>query len=171
MSEVAEVHTAVSVPLDPTRAFALFLNGMNSWWPPEIHVLASETCTVSVEPRPGGRWFERSPAGDELDWGKVLVYEPPSRLVLSWQLLPDPGYDPDVHDHPGVRYDPALLTEVETTFSPRDATGTFVALEHRKLENLGTGIAATEIRELLAGEMIGWPAILGQYARFAEQEA
>jgi uncharacterized protein YndB with AHSA1/START domain len=160
-----------TVPLDPKAAFALFVDGMNSWWPAEIHTLAVETCTITVEPRIGGRWFERAPTGEEVDWGRVLVYEPDSRLVLSWQLLPDPGFDPEVDDHPLPSFDPDLITEFEATFTAAEHGGTHVALEHRKLENLGTTAGADLYRQYLSEGDLSWTATLENYRQAANSSA
>jgi uncharacterized protein YndB with AHSA1/START domain len=106
---------------------------------------------VVIEPRSGGRWFEVDSQGNETPWGKVLVWEPPGRLVLGWQLNSVFTYDPD------------LLTEVEVTFSPQ-GDGTRVTLEHRDLERFGADA------EKLAGQLGGgWPGFLDQYATYVSQ--
>lgn len=167
------VHAAVDVGLDAGRAFDVFVSRMASWWPAEVHVLPGDTCEVIVERHVGGRWFERTPAGEggaELDWGSVVAYEPPGRLVLSWQLSPKAGWDPAVDEDPGMHHDPELRTELEIAFTSVAGHGTRVALEHRRLESLGEGPGADAIRALLAGDEVGWPYIMDHYARFAEKE-
>lgn len=170
-SQPTVIRTEGTVPLDPQAAFSLFADDMNSWWPSEVHTLPSETCTILVEPRVDGRWFERSPTGEEADWGKVTAYEPGSRLVLLWQLMPDAGYDPDVDEHPMVNFDPELITELELTFSAADEGGTTVALEHRKLDNLGDNDAADLIRDYLAEGDLAWSATFQKYLEAARQSA
>jgi uncharacterized protein YndB with AHSA1/START domain len=104
-----------------------------------------------MEPRPGGRWFERSEDGSECDWGRVLAFEPPHRLVLAWQLTPAWAYDPD----------PAKATEVEVTFTAVDG-GTLVELEHRGFERHGeTG----EEMSKAVGAPGGWGDLLQMYAK------
>jgi uncharacterized protein YndB with AHSA1/START domain len=87
--------------------------------------------TVTFEPRPGGRIYERTPAGEEHEWGEVLVWEPPHRLVYLWHL----------------RFDRADATEVEIRFAPgrADAATTAVTIVHRGWERLGA--KAPERRE------------------------
>ncbi len=108
---------------------------------------------IIIEPRPGGRWYERAEDGAETDWGKVLAWSPPGRLLLGWQLAAD------------FRYDPNLLTEVELTFEPVDG-GSKVTLEHRDLERFGD--SAERIAGLLGG---GWPRFLNLYAEYAAVHA
>ena len=82
-----------------------------------------------IEPRPGGRWYERAADDTECTWGKVLVWEPPGRAVLAWQLNASWTYDPD------------FLTEVEIRFTPDGEAGTRVDLEHRNMERYGDDAA------------------------------
>jgi uncharacterized protein YndB with AHSA1/START domain len=106
-----------------------------------------------IEPKAGGRWYEIDVDGSECELGKVAVWEPPSRLVLIWQLTPEFAYDPD------------LITEVEVLFTP-EGNGTRVDLEHRDLERMGDGAEA--MREAVSGPG-GWPAILQLFADEAAQ--
>lgn len=102
-----------------------------------------------IEPRVGGRWFERGNDGSECDWGRVLVWEPPVRVVLAWQL------DSEWH------YNPELRTEVEVRFIAESAEATRVELEHRYLERLGD--QGPVLREKIDAPG-GWSALLGLYA-------
>ena len=77
-----------------------------------------------IEPQAGGRWYELDVDGSQCEIGRVAIWEPPGRLVLVWQLTPE------------FIYDPALVTEVEVTFTS-EGTGTRVNLEHRDLERMG----------------------------------
>jgi uncharacterized protein YndB with AHSA1/START domain len=121
---VAPVVVSVEVRAAPPRAFDLFTRRMGDWW---VGGTPAPTpfAAIIVEPAAEGRWFERDAAGVETLWGKVVAFEPPSRLVLGWQLSS------------AFAYDPALLTEVEVTFTPTAAGGTLVRLEHRDLEQFG----------------------------------
>ena len=104
-----------------------------------------------MEPCAGGRWFERDAEGVETNWGKVLAWEPPKRLLLGWQL--------DSH----FSYNPDFLTEVELTFAPAKDGGSIVTLEHRNLERFG------DDAEKVAGQIsVGWPEFLSEYAGYAE---
>jgi DNA-binding transcriptional ArsR family regulator/uncharacterized protein YndB with AHSA1/START domain len=115
----------VEVPL--ARAFATYID-QAAWWPVKTHHLAEPAGdTVVLEPFVGGRWFERASDGRECDWGKVLVWEPPHRLVLSWQIAPGWTYEPD----------PARASEFEVRFIAESGRRTRVELEHRHLERYG----------------------------------
>ena len=125
----APIRRSVQVKVPPERAFEIFTAGASRWWlrTHSINPTKSPAKDVIIEPRAGGRWFERGEDGSECDWGKVLAWEPPdetSRLLLGWQINPD------------FKYDPGLLTEVEIRFTPAES-GTLVELEHRLIERMG----------------------------------
>ena len=149
---IAPIIRTVQVKAPPARAFELFTARMSKWWGTGIG--RQPLVDVVVEPRPGGRWFERDAEGNETQWGKVLAWEPPSRLLLAWQIGSDWAYDP------------ALLTEVELTFASAAGGGTLVTLEHRNLERFGKDAAGHV--ERLGG---GWPAKLGAFAAHADTGA
>jgi uncharacterized protein YndB with AHSA1/START domain len=153
MSIAPIVHT-VQVKAAPARAFDLFTAHMGAWWPKGRTVAKNPHAAIVVEPRPGGQWLERDADGNETRWGKVLAWEPPSRLVLAWQLNCDWGYDAD------------LLTEVELTFAPAEGGGTLVTLEHRNLERFGAD--AARHAEKIRG---GWPTRLAEFAQYAEAQS
>ncbi len=121
---------------------------MGSWWPAGRTVAKKPHVEIVIEPREGGRWYEIDADGAETDWGKVLAWEPPGRLLLAWQL------------GPSWTYDPAFVTELELTFAPA-GSGSSVTLEHRDLERFGT--EAANRRAQLDG---GWPGMLEGYAIF-----
>lgn len=122
----APIRRSVEVKVPPARAFEIFTSGTSRWWlkTHTINATKSPIKDVVIEPRAGGRWFERGEDGSECDWGKVLAWEPPSRLLLAWQINAD------------FKYDPSLLTEVEIRFTPA-GSGTLVELEHRLIERMG----------------------------------
>jgi uncharacterized protein YndB with AHSA1/START domain len=103
---------------------------------------------VVMEPATGGAWYEIGKEGERCEWGRVLAWEPPARLVLDWQLSA------------AFTFDPALHTEVEVTFTP-EGTGTRVRLEHRKLENYGP--AAGQIAQVFDSPN-GWSGLLQAFA-------
>ncbi len=146
----APVRRSLTVKASQTRAFEVFTARISSWWPKSHHIGAAEPEAVLIEPREGGRWFERAPDGTECDLGKVLAWEPPGRLVLGWQIAAD------------WRFDPKLLTEVEVNFIAEGPELTRVELEHRDLERFGE--TAEAMRQAVDGPN-GWPLILGSYAR------
>jgi uncharacterized protein YndB with AHSA1/START domain len=146
----APVRKSVRVGAPPVRAFDVFTAGMGRWWPKTHHIGASDLDTLIMEPREGGRWFERGVDGAECEVGKVLVWEPPSRLVLAWQLTADWKFDPD------------LITEVEVRFIPDGDNATRVELEHRHLERFGQGADAVR-RQIDAPD--GWSGLLQLFAQ------
>ena len=140
----------VKAPID--RAFAVFAAHMGEWWHKE-HSIARDTTQVDVviEPRSGGRWYEKGADGSEHPWGRVIAYDPPSRLVLAWQLTREFVYDPDYE------------TTVEVTFE-ETADGTRVHFEHRDLERMGPDAV-----EMLEGMDGGWGMLLDLFKKEAER--
>ena len=104
-NSAVEVFRSVSVPLPQARAFELFTTRMTEFWPKEHSIGAAELAEVVIEPRSGGRWFERGVDGGECQWGRVAAWEPPQKVVLLWQIGAD------------WQFDPEFETEVEVTFS------------------------------------------------------
>jgi uncharacterized protein YndB with AHSA1/START domain len=146
------VRRSVTVNATPQRAFDVFTAGFSTWWPLESHHIGATMATEAViEPRAGGRWFERDADGNECDWGFVTEFEPPHRLLLAWHLTCDYTFDPD----------PANATEVEVTFTPVDG-GTLVELEHRGFEKLGE--PGVQLREGVGGDG-GWGSLLEMFAK------
>ena len=151
---IAPIIHSVQVKAPPSRAFDLFATRMGDWWPRGKTIGKAPHAAIVVEPSIGGRLFERDAGGNETQWGKVLAWEPPSRLLLGWQINTQWGYDPN------------LLTELELTFAPADGGGTLVRLEHRNLERLGAD--AERFADSIRG---GWPKMVGEFARLADAEA
>jgi uncharacterized protein YndB with AHSA1/START domain len=149
---IAPIVRTVTVKAPPQTAFDRFTQQMAQWWPPEHHTGSEPFHEIVIEPRVGGRWFERDKNGVETQWGKVLTWQPTGRIVLAWQLTAEFQFDPD------------FVTELELTFAPQ-GSGTKVTLEHRNLERYGA--AAEKMREMLNG---GWPGIVENYAAFTDQE-
>ena len=145
------VRKSVLVNASQERAFRVFTAGMGGWWRPEHHIAKTPFADVVVEPRAGGRWFERDKDGAECEWGKVLVWDAPQQIVLAWQLNAEWKYDPD------------FITELEVRFTPEGAA-TRVALEHRDIEKFGAKSA--EVRAAL-DSMEGWHGAPAVYANAA----
>jgi uncharacterized protein YndB with AHSA1/START domain len=142
----------VDAPVD--RAFRVFTANMGAWWPKEHHIGATALKDCVIEPRVNGRWYELDEGGGTCEWGKVLAWDPPRRLVLAWQLNGE------------FRYDPELVTEVEVTFTVLGPKQTRVDFEHRNLERFG------EAAERLRRDMgTGWGQILDSYVRTAVAQA
>ena len=150
----APVRKSVRVGAPPERAFRVFTDGIRRWWPKSHHIGASDLDFQVIEPKAGGRWCEHCVDGSECDIGKVLVWEPPARLVLGWQLTAD------------WKFDPSLITEVEVRFIADGANATRVELEHRKLERYGE--RADAYRTIIDSPE-GWGGLLQLFKQTAEQ--
>jgi uncharacterized protein YndB with AHSA1/START domain len=147
---IAPIVRTVTVKAPPQRAFDAFTANMGQWWPKNHTIGALPFEQVVMEPRVGGRWFERAADGAETNWGKVLAWDPPGRVVLAWQISTSWAYDPD------------LLTEVEMSFTSQADGTTLVTLEHRKLELFGAAA------ESMAGQLRnGWQGVLQAFADYA----
>ncbi len=152
----APVRKSITVEADAKHAFEVFTARIGSWWPRSHCIASSPQKDVVIEPRTGGRWYEIGEDGSQCDWGKVLAFEPPARLLLAWQINGSWKYDPD------------LVTEVEVKFTPLDGGRTRVELEHRNLERMGD--KAEDVRTAINSEG-GWSGILKTYAEVAEKSA
>jgi uncharacterized protein YndB with AHSA1/START domain len=146
----------VKAPLE--RAFRVFTQGIGRWWPRDHHVGARPLADAVIEPRQGGRFFEIGDDGSECEWGQVLVWEPPQRLVLAWQLQLDWKFHPDL----------GRASEVEVRFIPEGEGRTRVELEHRNFERHGAG---AEALPQAVGSDGGWPAIMRSFAADADAQA
>jgi len=149
---IAPIVQSVTVSVPPDRAFALFTGSMGRWWQRGKTIAAKPHVEIVIEPRPEGRWFERDEDGTETDWGRVLAWDPPGRVLLGWQL--DASF----------KFDPDLTTDVEITFVP-EGGGTRVTLTHRHLERFGD--SAERVASQLGG---GWPTFVQMFADFAEEQ-
>ncbi|KRB52520.1 SRPBCC family protein [Phenylobacterium sp. Root700] len=145
----APIRRAVTVKASQERAFRIFTSDIGRWWPSTHHIGAAPYKANVLEPRQGGRWYEIGEDGSEADWGHVLAWEPPSRLLLAWQL--------DAQH----RFDPTLVTEVEVLFTPQDDGRTRVELEHRLLERYGED--AQKVADSV-GSPNGWGRVLELFA-------
>jgi uncharacterized protein YndB with AHSA1/START domain len=130
----------VGSPLEQT--FELWTARTSSWWPTTHTVSAQPGVEVIIEPGVGGRIFERTPEGEEHDWGQVTVWEPPSRISYLWHL----------------RQNREDATEVEITFAASKGEGTTVAIVHHGWDRLGT--RANEGRE---ANRHGWAGVLTHF--------
>jgi len=128
---VPPVVKAVVVRVPPARAFEFFTRDLAKWWPLAQFHTAPNPVDCMIEPRVGGRVFERAGDGLETLWGTVIAYEPPSRFAFSWIVG-------------GLSPDEAQLVDI--SFTP-DGTGTRVELTHSGWEKLGDAAAANSLRE------------------------
>jgi uncharacterized protein YndB with AHSA1/START domain len=144
----------VSVKASPEVAWRVFTEKMGTWWPLATHKIGkAKAVDAVIEPRVGGRWYERGDDGSTCDWGRVLAWEPHSRLVLSWDINAD------------WQHDPNLKTEVEVHFIADGKNGTRVELEHRHLDRYAA--RRDEMRGIFDSEG-GWSGLLASFARATE---
>ena len=143
------VQTVVDVPIE--RAFAVFTEQFDAIKPREHNLLAVDIAETVFEPREGGRIYDRGVDGSECQWARVLVYEPPERVVFSWDISPQWQIECD-HDK---------TSEVEVRFISETAGRTRVELEHRNLDRHGEGWESE--RDGVGGEG-GWPLYLRRFA-------
>jgi uncharacterized protein YndB with AHSA1/START domain len=147
------VTASVTVQVPRERAFELFTVGMGSWWPREFSWSQEKLEAIGIEPHSDGFAYERGPFGFTIHWGRVTAWDPPGRLVFTWQIAGDRTPQPD----------PELSSEVEVRFQEEDGA-TRVALEHRGWERHGDG--AREYRD--GFERAGaWPYALERFAAAA----
>ena len=149
----AVVKKSVTVDVEQQRAFEVFTDGMNDWWPREHHIGDLPMTDIVIEPTLGGRCYTTQEDGKEFEWAKVLAWDPPSRVVIGWQLTAEWVYDPD------------FVTEVEVTFTAIGPKQTLVELEHRDLERYGD--ARDAVATALDSEG-GWTGSMQRFAAAAE---
>ena len=145
---IAPVRRSVTVGVGPARAFDIFANGIDSWWPKAQCDGASPFREMILEPFTGGRWYAICEDGSEKHIGRVLAWAPGRRLLLSWQI--------GMEGEP----DPESASEVETNFIADGPHTTRIELEHRGFERLGRA-GAERTRSSVEG---GWPGVMAMYA-------
>jgi len=151
--DVNSIRKVVTVKAPPAVAWRVFTEQMGAWWPLAIYKIGKAAAVDAViEPRVGGRWYERGEDRSTCDWGSVLSWEPPSRLVLSWAITAD------------WQYDPNLKTEIEVRFIAEGANGTRVEFEHRRLDRYGA--RRDEMREIF-DKTGDWGRLLEAFAACA----
>ncbi len=146
------VRASIVVEAPIERAFSVFTEGIGSWFPPEYNLLDVEIAERVFEPRVGGHVYDRGTDGSECRWARVLAYEPPERVVISWDISP----------HWQIETGPERTSEVEVRFTSEAPERTRVELEHRNLDRHGEGWEQT--RESVGGDG-GWPGCLRSFAQ------
>jgi len=149
MSTPVKQSIVVNAPI--ARAFKVFTEDFGRFKPAEHNLLAVPIAETVFEPRVGGYLYDRGTDGSECRWARVLAYEPPNRVVLSWNITPQWQ----------IETDPSKVSEWEVRFIAETEQRTRVELEHRNLERHGAGWEAE--RDGVAGEH-GWPLYLKRYA-------
>ena len=147
-------HIVVDAPIE--RAFSVFTEEMDTWWDDDHHLLADNFDHMVFEPRVGGNIVDRAADGSECRWARILAFDPPERVVFSWDISP----------RWTIETDQAQTSEVEVRFYAESPTRTRVELEHRHLDRHGPGWQA--ITDGVAGHE-GWPLYLDRYAALVKE--
>jgi len=148
-AEVVRRQIVVPAPID--KAFIVFTERFGDFKPPEHNLLAAPIAETVFEPRVGGYIYDRATDGSECRWARVLVYEPPQRVVFSWDIGPTWQ----------IEEDPDHASEVEVRFIAETPDHTRVELEHRNIDRHGPGWQAVADG---VGQDQGWPLYLERYA-------
>jgi uncharacterized protein YndB with AHSA1/START domain len=156
-AEVQPVRKSVVVKTGIERAFELFVDRFDAIKPREHNLLAVPIAETIFEPRVGGHIYDVGTDGSQCKWARVLAYEPPSRVVFSWDIGPTWQLEAD----------PAKTSEVEVRFIAESDDRTRVELEHRHLERHGT--AWRSVADGIEGDA-GWPLYLRRYVEMATKE-
>jgi uncharacterized protein YndB with AHSA1/START domain len=147
---IPSIQRKITVNASAEKAFKVFTESLAAWWPNDYHIGEADVAGLVMEPEVGGRWFESGKDGTECDWGRVLAWEPPHRVVVTWQIDGNWQYDAD----------PAHASEIEVRFTELEPGQTTVELEHRYLDRLVNGEAA----HAAVSDESGWNGILARFA-------
>jgi hypothetical protein len=150
------VTKTVVVKATVAHAFQVFTERFDLWWPKTHHIGKVEPFEAILEGREGGRWYERGADGSECEWGRVLLYSPPTRVAVSWHLNATYAYDPD----------PSKASRVEISFHDEGGGRTRVELVHSELDRHGAGWE--KIRDTV-GTPGGWGGIMDRFAAAASE--
>jgi len=143
------VRKSITVEAPIARAFDVFTTRLDTWWPRSHHIGGVEMAEAVIEPHAGGRWYERGVDGSECDWGKVLAFDPPGHVALSWHIDGEFKHDPD------------NASRIDVRFTPESPGVTRVELVHSELDRHGA--TWRQLREGISGEG-GWQGLLEQFA-------
>lgn len=155
---VTSVKQSIVVEAPIERAFKVFTEEFGSFKPPEHNMLAVPIAETVFERRVGGYLYDRGTDGSECRWARVLAYEPPNRVLLSWDISPQWQ----------IETDPDKTSEWEVRFTSETAERTRVELEHRNLERHGQGWESE--RDGVASDQ-GWPLYLKRFADLLARKA
>lgn len=141
-----------------SEAFKVFTERFGDFKPREHNLLQAPIAETIFEPRVGGNIYDRAVDGTECRWARILAFDPPDRVVFSWDISP----------RWRLETNPELTSEVEVRFFAETPDRTRVELEHRNLDRHGTGWES--VRDGVDNEA-GWPLYLQRYAALVEQNA
>ncbi|HEY7296524.1 MAG TPA: SRPBCC family protein [Xanthobacteraceae bacterium] len=150
--KIAPVRKSIRVNTSQAHAFEVFTAGLDRWWPRKASIGSSPLKSNVLEPRLGGYWYQIGEDGSRADVGKILVWDPPHRFVMSWDI--NSTWKPDT----------SVSSEVEVKFIADGANTTRVELEHRKFEQMGAE-PGEKMRKDVDG---GWPGMLDLFKAEAE---
>jgi uncharacterized protein YndB with AHSA1/START domain len=153
---VVRQQIVVQAPIE--QAFEVFTERFGDFKPPEHNMLAAPIAETVFEPRAGGHIFDRGTDGSECRWARVLIYEPPARVVFSWDIGPTWQ----------VETEPENASEVEVRFTAEGPNRTRVELEHRHIDRHGPGWESVASG---VGHDEGWPLYLTRYAALFSETA
>jgi uncharacterized protein YndB with AHSA1/START domain len=157
-TETTVIRKQVVVNASITQAFVAFTERFGDFKPPEHNLLQAPITETVFEPRVGGHIYDRATDGTECHWARILAFDPPDRVVFSWDIGPQWQ----------VETDPDLTSEVEVRFVPDGPNRTRVELEHRHLDRHGPGWRS--VSDGIDNDQ-GWPLYLARYAALFEQES
>ena len=149
---IAPVRKSIRVNASQAHAFDAFTAGLERWWPLDHGIGKTPRKAAVMETRLGGHWYELAEDGTRTNVGKIIVWEPPKRFVMTWDI--NSRWQPDT----------TIGSEVEVRFIPDGAGATRVELEHRKFEQMGAE-AGESMRKDVDG---GWPRLLETFKQHAE---
>jgi uncharacterized protein YndB with AHSA1/START domain len=152
------IHRAIVVEVPVERAFQVFTEDFDRIKPREHNMLGVDIAETVFEPRAGGRIYDRGVDGSEYQWARVLAFEPPNRVMFSWDISPQWQLESDLEK----------TSEVEVRFIAESDERTRVELEHRNLDRHGDGWEGE--RDAVAGDG-GWPLYLGRFAALVAERA
>jgi uncharacterized protein YndB with AHSA1/START domain len=150
-AQEASVRSQIVVEAPIERAFRVFTEDFDRIKPREHNMLGVDIAESVFEPQEGGRIYDRGVDGSECQWARVLAYEPPHRVVFSWDISPQWQIETNLE----------RTSEVEVSFIPETPTRTRVELEHRNLDRHGDG---WEGERDGVGSEGGWPLYLQRFA-------
>ena len=154
----APIKHSIVVEASIERAFKVFTEDFGSFKPPEHNLLAVPIAETVFEPRVGGSIYDRGIDGSECRWGRVLAFDPPNRVLLSWDISP----------RWQIETDPSKTSEWEVRFIAETPSRTRLELEHRHLERHGEGWEG--VRNSVDSDQ-GWPLYLRRYIKLIAGEA
>jgi uncharacterized protein YndB with AHSA1/START domain len=152
------VRCSIVVEAPIAHAFRVFTEDFDTIKPREHNMLGVEIAQTIFEPRAGGRIFDRGIDGSECHWARVLAYEPPNRVVFSWDISPNWQLETDLEK----------ASEVEVRFVAESPERTRVELEHRHLDRHGAAWAS--LRDGV-GDDQGWPLYLQRFADLMRRQS